>query len=73
MVTSIMLIMKEENTQKADEIRFALKNTIRDGGSTALYTAYTYYTVNTVFTVYIASTTHTAHTVFTVYSTLRSC
>ena len=36
-----MLIMKEENTQKADEIRFALKNTIRDGGSTALYTAYT--------------------------------
>ena len=47
-----MLIMKEENTQKADEIRFVLKNTIRDSGSTALYTAYTYYTVNTVFTVY---------------------
>ena len=36
-----MLIMKEENTQKADEIRFALKNTIRDGGSTS-------YTVNMV-------------------------
>ena len=51
MVTSIMLIMREENTRKADEIRFALKNTIRDGGSTALYTAYTddtFYTVNIV-------------------------
>ena len=42
--------MKEENTQKADEIRFILKNTIRDGGSTALYTAYTAYTVFTVYT-----------------------
>ena len=53
MVTSIMLIMKEENTQKADEIRFILKNTIRDGGSTALYTAYTAYAVDIVYIVYI--------------------
>ena len=62
MVTSIMLIMKEENTRKADEIRFILKNTIRDGGSTALYTAYTVdtvdraYTVDTVYTVYMIYT-----------------
>ena len=37
----------------------SLKNTIRDGDSTALYTAYTIYTaytVNTVFTVYTIQT-----------------
>ena len=31
-----------------------LKNTIRDGGSTALYTAYTVYTVDNVYTVQTA-------------------
>ena len=30
------------------------KNTIRDGGSTALYTAYTVYTVDTVYTIQTA-------------------
>ena len=60
MVTSIMLIMKEENTQKADEIRFALKNTIRDGGSTALYTAFIVYTVYIVYPVKTVYTIQTA-------------
>ena len=30
------------------------KNTIRDGGSTALYTAYTVYTVDTIYTIQTA-------------------
>ena len=50
------------------------KNTIRDGGSTALYTAYTVDTVDTVDTddtIYTAYTIKTVYTVFTIATALH--
>ena len=44
-------------------IVYLRKNTIRDGGTTTLYTAYTAYTVYTVFTVYTVYTVYTVNTV----------
>ena len=38
------------------------KNTIRDRGSTTLYTAYTFYSVYTVYTVYTVNTVDTVQT-----------
>ena len=38
------------------------KNTIRDGGITALYTAYTVYTVFAVYTVFTVYTVYTVNT-----------
>ena len=37
-----------------------LQNTIRDGGSTTLYTVFTVFTVYTLFTVYTVYTFQTA-------------
>ena len=44
-------------------IVYLRKNTIRDGGTTTLYTAHTAYTVYTVFTVYTVYTVYTVNTV----------
>ena len=43
-------------------IVYLRKNTIRDGGTTTLYTAYTAYTVYTAFTAFTAYTEFTAMT-----------
>ena len=42
------------------------KNTIRDGGSTALYAVYTVYTVDTFYMVYTVDLVYTVGTVYTV-------
>ena len=44
-------------------LSYVSKNTIRDGGSTALYTAYT---VDTVYTVYTIDTVDTVDMVYTI-------
>ena len=47
------------------------QNAIRDGGSTATYTAYiacTAYSTYTAYTVYTAYTTYTAYTVYAAYT-----
>ena len=49
-----------------------IKNTIRVGGSTALYTAYTVYAVYTVDTVYIVDTVYTVNTIQTDLHSLNS-
>ena len=43
-----------------------VKNTIIDGGSTALYTAYTVYTVDMVYTVYTVDMAYTVDMIYTV-------
>ena len=46
------------------------KNTIRDGGSTALYAVYTVYTVYTFDTFYMVYTVDLVYTVGTVYTVI---
>ena len=61
MLSIIMMVKNMKLLHEIDD-----KNTICDGGSTALYTTYTVNTVNTIYTVYSVYSVYTVSTVFTI-------
>ena len=64
-------VIVKHNARAHFQKRVDNKNTIQDGGSTALFAAYTVDTVYTVYTVYTVDTVYSNYTFNTVYTVER--